>query len=70
MQPVNVNIDVKAQDFPTLICSEYGDNGQFMRYISEMAEAVAHSLGVDEFLGKPERIDELRRTLWHKHPSL
>ena len=70
MQPVNVNIDVKGQDIPTLICSVKGERGPFMRYIADMAEAVAHSLGVEDFLHKPERIDELRRTLWRNHPSL
>ncbi len=70
MQPVNVTIDIKAQDIPTLICSDYGEHTQLMRYIADMAEAVAHNLGVEDFLYKPERKDELRRTLWQKHPSL
>lgn len=70
MQPINVNIDVKAQDIPALICSDYGEHVQFMGYISEMAKAVAHNLGVEDFLHKPERKDELRRTLWQKHPGL
>ncbi len=70
MQPVNVTIDVRSQDIPTLICSDYGGHTQLMGYIADMAEAVAHNLGVEDFLYKPERKDELRRTLWRKHPSL
>lgn len=69
MQPVNVNIDVKAQDIPTLICSDYSQRNQFTAYIADMALSVAASLGVEEFLSQPQRVDELRRRLWQLNPS-
>ena len=70
MQSVNVTIDVKAQDIPRLVCTNSGEQSPFMTYITGMAEAVAHNLGVEEFLNRPEREDELRRALWQKLPGL
>lgn len=70
MQPVNVNIDVKAKDLPTLICSDYSQRNQLTAYITDMARSAAASLGVEEYLFQPQRIDELRRRLWQLNPSL
>ena len=70
MQPVSVNINVKSQDIPALICTDYSKRNQFTDYISDVAESLAQSLGVQEFLHKPGRVDELRRKLWQEHPSI
>ena len=70
MQPVSVNINVRSQDIPTLICTDYSEQNQFTDYMSGMAESLAQSLGVEEFLHAPGRVDELRRRLWQEHPSL
>ncbi|MCH8826195.1 MAG: hypothetical protein J4O08_05570 [Chloroflexi bacterium] len=70
MQPVSININVKSQDIPTLICTDYSKQNQFTSYISDMAESLARSLGVEDFLHNPSRVDELRRRLWQAHPSL
>lgn len=70
MQPVSININVKSQDIPTLICTDYSRDNQLTGYIADMAESLAQSLGVEEFLYSPSRVDELRRKLWQEHPSL
>ncbi|MCH8309742.1 MAG: hypothetical protein IIB17_04510 [Chloroflexi bacterium] len=70
MQPVTININVKSQDIPTLICTDYSRENQFTDYIAGMAETLAQSLNVEEFLYSPNRVDELRRKLWKDHPSL
>ena len=70
MQPVSININVKSQDSPTLICTDYSQQNQFTDYISDLAESLALSLGVQEFLHRPGRVDELRRKLWQDHPSI
>lgn len=70
MQPVSVSIDIKGQDIPTLICSDYSQRTQFVGYLADMAQSVARSLGVEEYLFKPSRVDELRRVLWQQHPGL
>ena len=70
MQPVTININVKSQDIPKLICMDYSKENQFTDYIANMAESLAHSLGVEEFLYASGRVDELRRKLWQEHPGL
>ena len=70
MQPISININVKSQDIPTLICTDYSKENQFTDYIAGMAESLAQSLDVQEFLHKPSRVDELRRKLWQAHPSV
>ena len=66
MQPISVNIAVQAMHVPALVCGHYSDQDPSVSYNSVVALAVAESLGVEEFLFKPERIHELRRLLWEQ----
>lgn len=70
MQPITININVKSHDIPTLICTDFDALSQFTDYIADMAESLAQSLGVEDFLYKPGRVNELRRKLWQEHPSI
>jgi len=70
MQPVSININVKSQDIPKLICMDYSKENQFTDYIADIAVSLAQSLNVQEFLCSPGRVDELRRKLRNDHPSL
>ena len=70
MQPVSININVRSQDIPELICTDYSNQNQFTDYIVDLAESLAHSLDVEEFLYCPGHVDELRRKLWQEHPGI
>ncbi len=69
MQPVSVNIDVKSSDIPALVCSDHSEHSTDSEYVGAIAKAVAETLGIEEFLSEPERIDELRRRLWELAPG-
>jgi hypothetical protein len=69
MQTVSVTIDIRPQDIPTIVCSDYAVNERKDAYASEIAQAIAQSLGVEEFLHRPDRITELQRTLWQRDPA-
>ena len=65
MQSIKVMIDVNPRDIPTLICSEEPlESTLDAQYTSAIAQSVAETLGVSEFLHHPERVHELRRILW------
>ena len=69
MQAVSVNIDVRPFDVPTLVCANHPEKTSDSDYLGAIAKAVAETLGIEEFLSKPERIDELRRRLWELDPG-
>ena len=64
MQPISVNVAVQAMHVPALVCGDYTDQDPSTSYNSVVAVAIAQTLGVEEFLFKPERIHELRRLMW------
>lgn len=66
MQPVTVNITIQSRHIPHLVCSDYSQAESDGAYDAVIAEAVAKTLGVEEFLFHPERIHELRRLLWEQ----
>ena len=68
MQAVSVKIDVKPFDIPTLVCSDHSEDHPDAGYVRVVAKAVADALGLEEFLSKPGRVDELRRRLWEQDP--
>ncbi len=73
MPPVVVTLAVQQRDIPDLICFDPQELGPIARAITRLAEAVADELGVREYLGRPDRADELRRRLWeydNGHPSV
>ena len=70
MQAIHVTVEVNPRDIPSLVCADYTNSGSSDRYTAAIAQAVAENLGVEEFLGRPDRIDELRRCLWKKDPSI
>ena len=69
MQAVSVNIDVRPFDIPTLVCTDHTEKTSSSDYLLAIARAVAENLDIEEFLSKPERIDELRRRLWELDPG-
>ena len=70
MQAIRVTVEVNPRDIPSLVCTDYAGSNSDSRYTAAIAQAVAENLGVEEFLGKPEMIDELRRCLWRKDPGI
>ena len=70
MQAIHVTVEVNPRDIPSLVCADYTDSGSSDRYTAAIAQAVAENLGVQEFLGRPDKIDELRRCLWNKAPGI
>ncbi len=70
MQPLSISIEVNTRDIPQLVCSTYSaETNPNAGYASAIAQAIAEALGVQEFLRKPERVNELRRKLWEMSPS-
>ena len=69
MQAVSVKIDVTPFDIPTLVCSDHLEDQPDAGYVCAIAKALAETLGLEEFLSKPERVDELRRRLWEQDPG-
>lgn len=70
MQAIHVTVEVNPRDIPSLVCTDYAGGNSGDRYTAAIAQAVAESLGVLEFLGRPDKIDELRRSLWNKAPGI
>ncbi len=71
MQEVSITIDVKARDIPTLICGSDRVNATSdAGYVSVIANAVAETLGLQDYLSHPNRVDELRRLIWQSSPGL
>ena len=70
MQAIHVTVEVNPRDIPSLVCTDYAGISAGDRYTAAIAQAVAENLGVEEFLGRPDKIDELRRCLWKKDPSI
>ncbi len=70
MQSVTININVKSQDIPKLICMDYTKENQFTDYIADMDESLVQALNVEGFLYSPGRVGELRRKLLKDHLSL
>jgi hypothetical protein len=70
MQAIHVTVEVNPRDIPSLVCTDYTSSSAGDRYTAAIAEAVAENLGVQEFLGRPDKIDELRRCLWNKDPGI
>lgn len=70
MKPVSVTITIQPQDIPALVCSERCEETPAPGYSRAIAEALASSLGVQDFLFQPQRIYELRRHLWAMSPSI
>jgi len=66
MQPVRIALDINPCDIPVIVCSEASDADAKSDYNYAISEAIAEVLGVQEFLHKPERLNELRRFLWEK----
>ena len=66
MQPVRIALDINPRDIPVLVCSESPEDEAKSEYKSAISEAIAEALGIQEFLNKPERLNELRRILWEK----
>lgn len=66
MQPVRIALDINPRDIPVLVCSEAPDAESKLGYKGAISEAIAETLGIEEFLHKPERLNELRRILWEK----
>lgn len=66
MQPIRIALDINPRDVPVLVCSESSDVEEKSEYKGAISEAIAEALGVQEFLHKPERLNELRRFLWEK----
>jgi hypothetical protein len=69
MQAVRIALDIKTRDVPALVCSDYSESASGNeQHVASIAKAVAAALGVQEFLYRPDRINELRRRLWEKDP--
>jgi hypothetical protein len=68
MQAVRIALDIKTRDVPALVCSDYSESASGNEHVASIARAVAAALGVQEFLSRPDRINELRRRLWEKDP--
>ena len=66
MQPVSINITVQSRDIPRLVCSDYSQAEADETYNALIAEAVAKTLGIEDFLFQEDRINELRRLLWEQ----
>ncbi len=70
MKPISLTITIQPQDIPALVCAEHTATAAEAGYSRAIAEALARSLGVQEFLFKPQRIHELRKRLWAQSPSV
>lgn len=70
MKPISVTITIQPRDIPALVCAERPEAAASVDYFRVVAEALANSLGVQEFLFKPQLIHELRRRLWAMSPSV
>ncbi len=70
MLPLSINIEVSQRDIPQLVCTEYSLERPNAEYASAIAQAVADVLGVQDFLSKPGRVNELRRKLREMSPCL
>ena len=70
MQAIYVTVEVNPRDIPSLVCTDHAGSSAGDRYTAAIAQAVAENLGVQEFLGRPDKIDELRRCLWRKDQSI
>ena len=66
MQTLKVQIDIESKDISSLICSDPSDATLENRYTLAVATSLANSLHLKDFLFRPERINELRRTLWER----
>lgn len=64
MRPVRMTIDLDGQHIPELVCTGYLAVGGAGEHVAAVAKAIAQSLGIEDYLGKPDRIHELRRTMW------
>ncbi len=70
MKPISVTITIQPRDIPALVCAECPATTADAGYFRVIAEALASSLDIQEFLFKPNRIHELRRRLWAMSPSV
>ena len=70
MQPITVTITVEPRDIPNLVCSNQIENSRLAEHIATLAEMVAETLGIREFLSQPDRVPELRRLLWEQSVTI
>ena len=64
MRLVTMTIDLDGRHIPELVCTGYPAVGGDGEHVAAVAKAIAESLGIEDYLGKPDRIHELRRTMW------
>jgi hypothetical protein len=64
MRPVTMTIDLDGRHVPELVCMGYPAAISGNEHVAATAKAIAKSLGIEEYLGRADRIHELRRTMW------
>ncbi len=64
MRLVTMTIDLDGRHVPELVCSGYPAAISGNEHVAAIAKAMAASLGIEEYLGRADRIHELRRMMW------
>jgi hypothetical protein len=64
MRPVTMTIDLDGRHIPELVCTSYPASISGDEHVAAIAKAMAESLGIEEYLGRADRVHELRRLMW------
>ena len=59
-----MTIDLDGRHVPELVCMGYPSALSGNEHVAAIAKAMAKSLGIEEYLGRADRIHELRRAMW------